>query len=299
MSDYKKYLDPQSVAKISNLELVARLVVEGFIAGLHKSPYRGFNVEFAEHRQYNPGDEIRYIDWRVWGKRDKYYVKQFEEETNLKCYILLDKSASMGYQGDFQVNKLTYGVYLTSALSYLMLSQRDSVGLVTFDKDIRTYLPPRSRRAYLKEILNSINNIKPDGKTDLSFVLHRLADKIKRRALILVISDFMDDTNRVLAGLKHLRHKKHEVIVFHIMDIQEKEFNFNEPLEFVDLENNDVLKTDTAEIRASYRQKIEEFIKDFKYHCGEGFIDYSLLLTSTPFDEALSFYLARRKRMMK
>ncbi|MFH1288331.1 MAG: DUF58 domain-containing protein [bacterium] len=293
-----KYLDPQVVAKISNLELVARLVVEGFVAGLHKSPYHGFNVEFAEHRQYNPGDEIRYIDWRVWGKRDKYYVKQFEEETNLKCYILLDKSASMGYSSG-KVSKLMYGVYLTSALSYLMLSQRDSVGLVTFDKDIRTYLPPRGQPAYLKEILNSISNIKPEEKTDLSFVLHRLANKVKRRALILVISDFMDDTNRVIAGLKHLRHKKHEVIVFHMMDIQEKEFNFNEPLEFVDLESNDVLKTDPAEIKASYRQKIEEFVKDFKYRCGEGFIDYSLLLTSTPFDTALSNYLAKRRMRMK
>lgn len=298
MSDYKKYLTPQTVAKISNLELVARLVVEGFVAGLHKSPYHGFNVEFAEHRQYNPGDEIRYIDWRVWGKRDKYYVKQFEEETNLKCYILLDKSASMGYSSG-GVSKLMYGVYLTSALSYLMLNQRDSVGLVTFDKDIKTYLPPRCQPAYLKEILNSTYNIKPGEKTDLNFVLHRLADKIKRRALILVISDFMDDTNRVITGLKHLRHKKHEVIVFHVMDVQEKEFDFNKPLEFVDLESNDVLKTDPVRVRASYCQMVEKFIRDFKYRCGESFIDYSLLLTSTPFDVALSSYLARRRMRMK
>ncbi|MEW6088790.1 MAG: DUF58 domain-containing protein [bacterium] len=298
MSDYKKYLDPQVVAKISNLELVARLVVEGFVAGLHKSPYRGFNVEFAEHRQYNPGDEIRYIDWRVWGKRDKYYVKQFEEETNLKCYILLDKSASMGYSSG-KITKLMYGVYLTSALSYLMLSQRDSAGLVTFDKDIRTYLPPRSQPAYLKEILNSIAGIEPFEKTDLSFVLHRLADKIKRRALILIISDFMDDMNKVIAGLKHLRHKKHEVIVFHLMDVQEKEFNFSEPLEFIDMESNEVLKTDSAGIKAFYRRKVDEYLKDFKYRCGEGFIDYSLLLTSAPFDIALSNYLAKRRMRMK
>ncbi|MDD5772917.1 MAG: DUF58 domain-containing protein [bacterium] len=298
MSDYKKYLDPQVVAKISNLELVARLVVEGFVAGMHKSPYRGFNVEFAEHRQYNPGDEIRYIDWRVWGKRDKYYVKQFEEETNLKCHIILDKSASMGYSSG-NVSKLMYGVYLTSALSYLMLNQRDSVGLTTFDKDIRTYLPPRGQPAYLKEILNSLSNIKPEEKTDLSFVLHRMADKIKRRALIIVISDFMDDTNRVIAGMKHLRHKKHEVIVFHLMDPQEKEFNFNDPMEFVDMESNEVLKTDPNRIRAAYRQRIEEFIKDFKYHCGGAAIDYSLLLTSTPFDIALSNYLAKRRTRIK
>lgn len=294
MFDYKKYLQPEVVARISNLELVARLVVEGFITGLHKSPYRGFNVEFAEHRQYNPGDEIRYIDWKVWGKSDKYYIKQFEEETNLKCYILLDKSASMGYSSG-KVTKLMYGIYLTAALSYLMLHQRDSVGLLTFDKEIRTYLPPRSQPSYLKEVLHCLENVKPEEKTDISTVFHELAEKVKRRGLIIIISDFWDDISSVLSGLKHLRHKKHELIVFHLMDRQEREFNFYEPLQFVDLENRDILNTDGRQIKSFYREKVEEFIKKFRHSCGEGFIDYCLTMTSTPFDEALFAYLAKRK----
>ncbi|MBN1561396.1 DUF58 domain-containing protein, partial [candidate division KSB1 bacterium] len=217
MKDYLRYLQPQTASKLANLNLVARLVVEGFITGLHKSPYHGFSVEFAEHRQYMPGDEIKHIDWKVYAKTDRHFIKQFEEETNLKSYMLLDSSASMGYTSH-ALSKLEYSSYLVAALSYLMLKQRDSVGLVTFDEKIRTFMPPRSVKSYLTLILKELHKTTSHERTNVAATLHQMAERIHRRGLIILFSDLLDNPQKVMSGLKHFRHKKHEVIVFHILD---------------------------------------------------------------------------------
>lgn len=224
----RKFLDPLVVSKLSNLELRARLVVEGFIAGLHKSPYKGFSVEFAEHRQYMPGDPIKNIDWKVYARRDRIYVKEFEEETNLRVYLLVDSSASMGYSSATRVSKLNYSCSLAAALSYLMLRQQDSVGLLTFTSQIKTYIPPRSSKSHLRVILTELNKLSAGETTNVSKSLELLARRIRRRGLIILFSDLMDNQQAVLTGLKHFRHRKHEVIVFHVLDESEIDFPFDD-----------------------------------------------------------------------
>ena len=217
MEETRKFFDPLVLSRLTNMELIARLVVEGFISGLHKSPYHGFSVEFAEHRQYMPGDEIRSIDWKVYGKSDKFYVKEYEEETNLKSYLILDMSSSMGYSSG-AVSKLEYGSYLVASLAHLMLRQRDAVGLITFDEDITHFIPPRGNTIHIHNILKRLGSLTPGGETDTRKVFHALAERIKRRGLIIIISDFLDDPETILLGLKHFRHRKHEVIAFHLLD---------------------------------------------------------------------------------
>ena len=203
--DYRKYLNPEVVSRLSSIELKARLVVEGFIVGLHRSPYHGFSVEFAEHRQYMPGDDFKHIDWKVYGKSDRFFIKQFEEETNLKAYILLDASNSMGFKSG-EITKLEYGSYLAASLSYLMLRQQDAPGLLVYDETIRSYIPPKGARSHINPILKQLNKTLPSNKTDAAVAFHELADRIKRRGLIIVISDFLDDPEKMLLGLKHFRH---------------------------------------------------------------------------------------------
>ncbi len=236
--DYRRFLRPDVVSKLSGMEIKARLVVEGFIAGLHKSPYHGFSVEFAEHRQYMPGDPLKNVDWKVYAKTDRFFIKEFEEETNLKAYILLDTSGSMGYSSN-GVNKLEYSSYLSAALSYLMLKQRDAVGLVVFDQSIRKYIPPKSAlKSHLHVLLEELDKIEPSFTTNINTALHLMAERIKRRGLIILISDLFDDPNEVINGLKHFRHKKHEVIVFHVLDPKERSFSFPELAIFKDLETD-------------------------------------------------------------
>jgi len=296
VQDYRQYLQPEVVSRLSNLNLVARLVVEGFITGLHKSPYHGFSVEFAEHRQYMPGDDIRHVDWKVYAKTHRYYVKEFEEETNLKSFLLLDASASMGYTSH-NITKLQYATYLAAALSYLMLKQRDSVGLLTFDDKIRRYLPPRSVTTYLTLILQELQKTKTSSKTNIAGTFHQLAERIARRGLIIVFSDLFDDPQRVISGLKHFRHKKHEVIVFHILDPYERHFNFRQDATFRDLETGEKLSTQPWHIRGEYRALMNSFIENYKRQCRENRIDYVLMDTSENFDRALLQYLVKRKRI--
>ncbi|NOY76402.1 MAG: DUF58 domain-containing protein [Calditrichaeota bacterium] len=293
---YRKFLHPDVVSRLSNMNLRARLVVEGFIIGLHRSPYHGFSVEFSEHRQYMPGDEPKRIDWKVYGKTNRFYVKQFEEETNLKSYILLDASASMGYKSG-RISKLTYASYLAASLTYLMLRQQDSVGLVTFDQKIRKYIPPRAVSNYLHVILGELDKIRSGHETDVSETFHELAERIKRRGLIIVLSDLFDDPHRVLSGLKHFRHKKHEVIVFHILDPMERTFTFKGETIFKDLETGEEISTQAWHIRKDYREQMQNFIETYKRHCLENRIDYVLIDTSEPFDKALFDYLVKRKRI--
>jgi uncharacterized protein (DUF58 family) len=278
------------------MDLRARLVVEGFITGLHRSPYHGFSVEFAEHRQYMPGDEIKHIDWKVYGRTDRFFVKQFEEETNLKSYLLLDTSGSMGF-GSGKISKLQYATYLAAALAYLMLKQRDSVGLITFDEKIRTFAPPRSVTSYLHELFRELERAKSQSKTNVANTFHELAERIKRRGLIIIFSDLFDNPEKVMAGLKHFRHKKHEVIIFQILDPLERTFNFRKDAQFKDLETGETLNTQPWFIRGEYRALMHEFIETYRKLCRENRIDYVLMDTSQDFDRALVEYLLKRKRI--
>ena len=296
MPPYLKIIKPETLSLLANLELRARLVVEGFITGLHKSPYHGFSVEFAEHRQYMPGDEIKHIDWKVLGKTDRYYVKQYEEETNLKSYLLLDISGSMQY-GSGSITKMNYATYLAASLAYLMLKQRDSVGMALFAEKIIKYIPPRSVQTYLIHLLRELEQLTPQGETNISPAFHTLAERIKRRGLIIIISDLFDKQERIIAGLKHFRHKKHEVLIFHILDPFEFSFGFSKEAIFTDLETREEVRTLPWHIRREYRRQVQEMITGYQKFCGDNRIDYVVLNTETPFDKALMEYLIKRKRL--
>ena len=290
------YLNPQIVAKLDNLSLRARLVVEGFIMGLHRSPYHGFSVKFAEHRAYGPGDEIRHVDWKLFAKTDRYYVKQFEEETNLKSYLLLDHSRSMTFQSN-SVSKLAYAQTLAAALAYLMLKQQDAVGLALFDTQLRHYIPPRAKSSHLNTILGYMSRMEGGGKTSIAPILHQLAESIVKRGLIILISDLFDDPDEVLMGLKHFRHKKHEVIVFHILDPQEIALTFTSRTRFRDLETGKIITTEPWHIREAYQKQMERFIDDYRARCRQQNIDYVLITTDRPLDRALSEYLLKRRHI--
>ena len=292
------YLQPGVVSQMDRLDLVARLVVEGFITGLHQSPYHGFSVEFSEYRQYMPGDPLKNLDWKVLGRTDRLFVKQYEEETNLKAYLVLDSSASMSYGSD-DITKHRYASLIAAALSHLMLRQRDAVGLVSFDSNLRSYLPPRSIKSYLHTLLHGIESSKPVGSdTNLADTFHDLAERIKRRALIIVLSDLLDDVDSIMNGLKHFRHRNHEIIVFHLLDPREIDLAFDRETLFVDLESNSRVSTEPWQIAKEYRTEIEARIGRLQKECRENFIDYVCLDTQTPFNVALSNYLAKRKRLV-
>jgi uncharacterized protein (DUF58 family) len=295
--DYRKYLQPDVVAKLSNMEIVARLVVEGFITGLHKSPYHGFSVEFAEHRQYMPGDEPKHIDWKIYGKTDRYYIKQFEEETNLKSYIVLDASRSMTYSSNGKMSKLEYASYIAAALSYLMVQQRDAVGLTIYDEKVRTHMPPHATKSYLKAILKQLELTEASNKTGTAASLHQIAERIKRRGLVIILSDLFDKPNEVAAAFKHFRHKKNEVIVMQILDPMERSFAFGGDAVFKDMETSEEITTQPAHLQKAYQDEMNKFLDFYKKECRENNIDYVLLDTSTPFDTALFQYLNKRRRL--
>lgn len=288
-----QYFDPKALSKLSSLNLVARLVVEGFISGLHKSPYQGSSVEFAEHREYTPEFEPKHIDWKVYAKTDKYYVKQYEEETNLKAHLLLDFSGSMGFASE-GITKLQYACYLAASLAYLMLRQGDSVGLITCDTQIQKYIPPRNNRAHLKVILDTLERLQPGGETQLSHIFHELAERIKRRALIIVISDLFDDAEDVSNSFKHFRHRKHEVIVFHVLDDAEINFPFTNPTIFEDLETRGEINTNPRISRRYYLEEFNRFIEVYKRACRDSRIDYVIASTKQRFDLLLGSYISRR-----
>ena len=304
MEETLKYLRPDVVSKLANMELCARLVVEGFITGLHKSPYHGFSVEFAEHRQYMPGDEIRSIDWKAYGKTDRYYIKQYEEETNLKSYIILDASASMSFASDDlekknkkRISKLTYASFIAAALSYLMVQQRDAVGLTVYDKTIRSTMPPHATKAYLRRILLELEHLVPGQTTGTAPALHQMAERITRRGLVIVLSDLFDDPSQVIAALKHFRHNHHEVLVMQVLDPLERTFAFGNDAIFKDLETKEEMMTQPFHIQSAYRQTMQGFLERYKRECRENTIDYVMLDTATPFDAALFRYLNKRKKI--
>ena len=295
-NDYLKYLQPEVVSRLSRLDLVARLVVEGFITGLHRSPYHGFSVEFSEYRPYMPGDSLKHIDWKVLGRTERYYVKQFEEETNLRTTILLDSSGSMGYSSG-PVTKLQYATYMAAALAFMMIHQRDAVGLVTYAERILSYLPPRSVKSYLHVLLKNMSTLKNGGETCISETFHDLAERIKRRGLIIIFSDLMDNPETVLQALKHFRHKKHEVLVFHVLDPMERTFDFKRDALFIDMETGEKIQTQPWHIRSDYRKLVTAFLEKYKRECRQHRIDYIAVDTSQSFDRVLFHYLIKRKRM--
>lgn len=295
--DYRQYLKPQVVSRLANMELRARLVVEGFITGLHKSPYHGFSVEFAEHRQYMPGDEIKHIDWKIYGRTDRYYIKQYEEETNLKSYIILDASRSMEYASQGNIRKLEYASYIAASLAYMMIKQQDAVGLAVFDETITSYLPPHTTKGYLRQILIELQKLHASKKTGAGKSLHQVADRIRRRGLVIVISDLLDNPDEVIAALKHFRHKKNEVIVMHVLDPLERSFAFGEDAMFKDIETSEQMMTQPWQIQKSYQREMASFLDRYKKECRENYVDYVLLDTRTSFDVALLQYLSKREKI--
>jgi len=295
--DYKKFLDPAVISKLKTLELKARMVVEGFKVGLHRSPYHGFSVEFSEHRPYMQGDALKNVDWKVFAKSEKYYIKQFEEETNLISHIFVDASKSMQYKHSGKVAKIDYAAILAAALAYVMIDQQDSVGLAIYSDKIHTYLPPKSNRVYLKTLLSALNQIQPGGTTTTSKCLDSVAEKIKKRGLTIIISDFFDDLNSILTALKHLHYKKNEVIVFQILDPIEKSFGFDRDSVFVDLESGEQISTQPHQIQRAYQEAMNEYLNKLKNECLNFGIEYNLIDTSQPFDKALMSYFAKRSRL--
>ena len=296
-SDIKNYFSSKIINKISNLSLKAKLVVEGFIIGLHKSPYHGFSVEFSEHKPYGYGDEIKYIDWKLWAKTDKLFIKQFEEETNLKCHIIFDKSHSMDYSSQ-GITKFEYAKNLAASLSYLMIKQQDGVGLSAFDENIKISIPSKSKKSHLNLLLGSLHNLKAGGNTKISNTLHLLAESINKKGLIVLISDLLDNQSDVINGLKHFRYKGHEVIVFHIFDKKEMNLDFNSSIKFIDLENNESVITDPNHIRLDYKQAVDSFYKTYKKQCEKNKIDYVKISTSEPLEKSLIEYLIKRNKLV-
>ncbi|MHB8578823.1 MAG: DUF58 domain-containing protein [Ignavibacteriaceae bacterium] len=296
-NDYRKYLNPAVISKLNSLELRARLVVEGFMVGLHKSPYHGFSVEFTQHRPYMQGDSVKDIDWKAYGKTERFFIKQYEEETNLKSYILLDSSKSMGYSSGTNITKLEYAITLVAGLSYLMIKQQDAVGLSLYSETIDKYFPPKTSRAYLQEMLKSLSSLTPSNKTNTANSLNIIAEKIKRRGLVIIVSDFFDDINSILKALKHFRYQKNEVIVFQILDPLERSFAFGNDAVFKDLETGDEITTQPYQIQKAYRESMESFLNKIKTECLNSNIEYNLIETSMPFDKALFSYIQKRSKL--
>ena len=295
MSQSTNFIEPSVLATLDNLEMRARVIVEGFIAGLHKSPKRGFSVEFTDYRHYIRGDDMRHVDWKLYGRSDKMYIKQYEDETNVRCYILLDSSASMAYASS-AMSKLEYGRTLASALAYFIMRQRDAVGLITFDDKVRDYIPAMARQIHLIRILRSLNEVTAQGQTNAVRPLTELAATLNKKSLVILISDMLEDEERTIKTLQQLRAMGNEVIVFHVLDNQELYFNFNESSEFIDMETGETHLTSPQAIRNAYLDNLQRYLDECRKKCQSSGVDYCLLDTSQPLDKALASYLARRTR---
>jgi len=300
VESYQKYFNPQTLARLDGLELQARQIVEGYVAGLHKSPYHGFSVEFAEHREYAPGDDLRYVDWKVFGKTDRFYLKQYEEETNFACYLLLDTSESMLYRSESApCTKLQYAQFVAASLSYLVLKQQDAVGLATFDNGIKNFIRATSQPSHLKQLCHVMEQTPAAGETSMGPIFHDLAERVKKRGLIVIISDFFDDVASILMGLKHFRHRRHEVLIIQVIDPAEQDFPFRDPTLFKGLENGPETMTDPRSLKAAYQREFESFLTDLRRGCRELRMDHLLLRTDEPLDLALSSFLAGRANRIR
>jgi uncharacterized protein (DUF58 family) len=294
--DYQKYLDPAVLARIARLDVRARLVVEGFVSGLHRSPFHGFSVEFAQHREYVPGDDLKHLDWKVFGKTDRFYVKEYEEETNLSAWILMDVSESMDYGSD-AMTKFDYGATVAASLAFLMLQQQDAAGLVTFDDDVREIIKPGSQPSHLKLLTHQLAAAKPTGRSKIGTIFHDLAERVSRRGLVILISDLFVDPDELALGLQHFRHKRHEVVVFHVLDENELQFPFMDLTLFKGMEGYRDVFAEPRGLRDDYLAEMKAFLTHVKRTCRQHRIDYVPMTTNESLGVALSAYLAGRLAM--
>jgi len=294
--DSKRYLHPEAIKRISRLEVRAQHIVEGFLSGMHRSPYFGQSVEFLQHREYAPGDDLRHVDWKVWAKQDRYYVKQFEEDTNMRCTMLVDASGSMQY-GNGPLNKFDYAATITASLAYMLLRQQDAVGCVVFDDSVRAKIPLNSKRNHLISIIRALSTSEPRDKTDVYQILNEVAETYPRRGMMVLVSDLLGDVAGMLKGLKLLRKRGHDVMVFHVMDDDELEFPFNGPTRFEGLELPGALNCNPRALREGYLEALNAFLDEVRLGCARNAADYALLRTSEPLDAALAKYLSNRLGM--
>jgi uncharacterized protein (DUF58 family) len=295
MPTVESYLKPEVIRQIKRLDLRARFIVQGFLHGLHASPFHGFSVEFSEHRKYTPGDDPKDIDWLIYAKTDKYYVKKFEAETNVTGYLVMDLSRSMGYTYRQELTKFEYAICLAAALCYLMIHQQDPVGLLTFDQKIRDSLAPKSKRKQLGDVLSLLANLKPEGKTDVAASLTQVAAMLRHASLVMVFSDLLGEPEPILQALRRLRHAGHDVIVFHVLDEAEVRFPFDGMVELEEPETQERLQVDASGFRRDYLDELEAFRDTYRRECSQMRIDYVALDTSMQFDKALLEYLMSRR----
>lgn len=294
---YQKYLDPKVLDKITSLEMKARLIVEGYMMGLNKSPFHGFSVEFKQHREYTQGDDLRYIDWKLLGRTERYYIKQYEQETNLRAHLVLDTSRSMKYKSEF-ASKFEYATYVAAALAYLIIQQRDSVSLTSVRKGEMKHIPGKVSMGHLKTLFYELSRLQPDGETDVATSMQYLSEKIQRRGLVIVISDLFDETEKIMQGIRFLKAKKHDVILFHLFDEYELTFPFQRLTQFEGMEEIEKLLTDPRSIREEYLKAVDRFTTLLQRECLNLQIDYVRVSTKQPLDVALSAYLARRNKIL-
>lgn len=296
MPDSKRFLHPEAIKRIARLDLRARHIVEGFLSGMHRSPYFGQSVEFLQHREYVAGDDLRHVDWKVWAKQDRLYVKQYEEDTNLRCTMLVDVSNSMSY-GQGPLNKYEYACSIAASLAYLLLKQQDAVGCLAFDETVRTRVPARSKRNHIHSIIESLNVTEPKDKTEMYSTLRAAAENLPRRGMIVLVSDLLVDVAGTIKGLKMLRQRGHDVLVFHVMDDDELDFPFSGPTRFEGLETIDHLNCNPRALREGYMEALNAFLEEIRRRCARNTVDYALIRTSQPLDAALATYLSNRLGM--
>ncbi|MFH0883941.1 MAG: DUF58 domain-containing protein [bacterium] len=290
-------VSPELVHRLEPISLRARLVVEGFLTGLHRSPYHGFSVEFAEHRMYQPGDPLRHVDWKVVGRTDRYYIKQYQEETNLRAMVVLDVSGSMGFKGGGTVTKAEYSRTVAAALIHLLLTQRDAVGLAPFDTAPREIMQPRSAMTWRDELFAALVRNEPGGETSLGEALHRVAERLGRRGLVILISDLLDDPEPLLEGLHHFRHNGHEVLALQVLDPREVDFAFDRESKFVELESGKSLSANPWQVGNEYRSEMHRFLETLRDGCARHHVQHHLLTTDTPVEQALLALLIARQRI--
>ena len=290
-----RFLDPELLARIGSLELLARAVVEGFMSGLHRSPYTGFSTEFTEYRQYNSGDDLRYLDWRLLGRTDRYFIKKYRADTNTQCHLLVDTSASMNYAHSSSITKLQYAQYLAASLAYLLNRQQDAVGMVAFADKIHTHVPARNRTGHMRTIFGNLSILETGGATDLAQSLHQLAEILTRRGIVVIISDFYDDPDRLQEAFQHLRFKGHDLVAFHVLDQNELDFDFNDPVLLLeDAETQEQMPVLPDVVMDGYRERMRKHIDAMRRCASANHVDYEMMTTKQPLDFALFSFLSRR-----
>ena len=290
-----RFLDPELLARIGSLELLARAVVEGFMSGLHRSPYTGFSTEFTEYRQYNQGDDLRYLDWRLLGRTDRYFIKKYRADTNTQCHLLIDTSASMSYAHASTVTKLQYAKFLAASLAYLLNRQQDAVGIVAFDEKVHTHVPARNRTGHMRTVFGHLSLLEPGGETRLAESLHQLAEILTRRGIVVVISDFYDQADRLQEAFQHLRFKGHDLVAFHVLDQNELDFDFKEPVLLLeDAETQEQMPVLPDVVMSGYRERMQRHVEEMRRCAAANHVDYEVLTTQQPLDFALFSFLSRR-----